>query len=79
MIKDAKAATVSCRWPAVLCILISMRQLSFLMAGVLCAAMPASAQVTVDLHALDAQLQSTFDTAEFQNFGSGSQRGSSTF
>jgi outer membrane protein OmpA-like peptidoglycan-associated protein len=31
-----------------------MRQPSFLLAGVLCAAMPASAQVTVDLHALDA-------------------------
>src|SRR4051794_33052617 len=50
----AKALTAFCRRSPVLCILISMRQLSLLLAGLVCASAPAVAQVTVDLHALDA-------------------------
>lgn len=45
---------VHCPLSPVPCILTAMRQVSLMLAGLLCAAAPALAQVTVDLHALDA-------------------------
>jgi outer membrane protein OmpA-like peptidoglycan-associated protein len=45
---------VHCHLATVLGILTHMRPIHVLLGGVLCATVPASAQVTVDLHALDA-------------------------
>ncbi len=53
-VDDTMTACVHCHPTSVPGILTRMRQVCILLTGLLCAAAPALAQVTVDLHALDA-------------------------